>query len=104
MRILSPNPKKEKGEMARRLGDLPEGTRLTGYIGLRVIAAAFAPARVHEILGETKRTSERRLDLARTCGPLLRHSLGSFYALVPPGGPAVPSGGYPLVARSRRTR
>ncbi|MDR3554776.1 MAG: IS4 family transposase [Syntrophobacteraceae bacterium] len=49
--------------MARTLADLPEGTRLTDYISLGVIAATFPLAKVHEILRETKRTSERQRDL-----------------------------------------
>jgi hypothetical protein len=49
--------------MARTVAQLPEGARLTDYISLGVIAAKFPPAKVHEILRQTKRTSERQRDL-----------------------------------------
>jgi len=49
--------------MARTLAELPKGARLTDYISLGVIAATFPPPKVHEILKETKRTSERHRDL-----------------------------------------
>jgi hypothetical protein len=49
--------------MARTLAELPKGARLTDYISLGVIAAKFPPAHIHDILRETKRTSERQRDL-----------------------------------------
>jgi hypothetical protein len=49
--------------MARMLAELPKGARITDYISLGVIAAKFPLATVHEVLKETKRTSERQRDL-----------------------------------------
>jgi hypothetical protein len=49
--------------MARTLAELPSGSRLTDYISLGVIAATFPLARVHDILRETEKTSERQRDL-----------------------------------------
>lgn len=49
--------------MARTIAELPEGVRLTDYISLGVIAAKFPPAKLHEILRQTKKTSERQRDL-----------------------------------------
>ncbi|MEN6486864.1 MAG: IS4 family transposase [Syntrophobacteraceae bacterium] len=49
--------------MARTLAELPKGARLTDYISLGVIAAAFPLDKVHDILRRTERTSERRRDL-----------------------------------------
>ena len=49
--------------MARTLAELPSGSRLTDYISLGVIAAKFPLARVHDILRETEKTSERQRDL-----------------------------------------
>ena len=48
--------------MARTLAELPKGTRLTDYISLGVIAAAFPLDKVHDILRRTERTSERQRD------------------------------------------
>lgn len=49
--------------MARTLAELPSGARLTDYISLGVIAAKFPLARIHEILRETGKRSERQRDL-----------------------------------------
>lgn len=49
--------------MARTLAELPKGARLTDYISLGVIAAAFPLDKVHDILRRTERTSERWRDL-----------------------------------------
>lgn len=49
--------------MARTLAELPKGARLTDYISLGVIAAAFPLDRLHDILRRTGRTSERQRDL-----------------------------------------
>jgi len=49
--------------MARTLAELPKGARLTDYISLGVIAAKFPLGRVHDILRETRKTSERQRDL-----------------------------------------
>jgi hypothetical protein len=49
--------------MARTLAELPRGSRLTDLISLGVIAATFPLTRVHDILRETEKTSERQRDL-----------------------------------------
>lgn len=49
--------------MARTLAELPKGARLTDYISLGVIAAAYPLAKVHDILKQTERTSVRQRDL-----------------------------------------
>lgn len=49
--------------MARTLAELPKGARLTDYISLGVIAAAFPLDKVRDILRWTERTSERQRDL-----------------------------------------
>jgi hypothetical protein len=46
--------------MARTLAELPKGARLTDYISLGVVAATFPLSRVHEILKDTEKTSERQ--------------------------------------------
>src|SRR3954470_6870248 len=42
---------------------LPAGVRLSDHISLGVIARAIPPARVHQVLAETGRASERERDL-----------------------------------------
>ncbi len=49
--------------MAHTLAELPQGSRLTDYISLGIIAPRFPLAKVNEVLRQTKRTSERRGDL-----------------------------------------
>jgi hypothetical protein len=49
--------------MARTLAELPKGARITDYISLGVIAAAFPLDKLNDILRRTGRTSERRRDL-----------------------------------------
>lgn len=49
--------------MARTLAELPKGARLTDFISLGVVAAAFPVSRVHEILRDTGKASERQRDL-----------------------------------------
>jgi hypothetical protein len=49
--------------MARTLAELPSGSRVTDYISLGVVAAKIPLARVHDILGETEKTSKRQRDL-----------------------------------------
>ena len=46
--------------MARTLAELPKGTRLTDHISLGVIAKAFPPSVIEEILDRTERASRRR--------------------------------------------
>src|SRR3712207_3959336 len=49
--------------MARAPAGLPAGIRLSDHISLGVIARAFPPDRVREVLAETGRASERERDL-----------------------------------------
>lgn len=49
--------------MARTLAELPGGARLTDYVSLGVIAAAFPVSRVHAVLRDTGKASERQRDL-----------------------------------------
>lgn len=49
--------------MARTLAELPKGSRLTDYVSLGVIAAAFPLDRVRKILTETGKGSRRERDL-----------------------------------------
>ena len=49
--------------MARTPAGLPTGIRLSDHISLGVIARAFPPDRVREVLAETGRASERERDL-----------------------------------------
>jgi len=49
--------------MARTLAELPRGCRLTDFISLGVIAATFPLTRVHDILRDTEKRSERQRDL-----------------------------------------
>ncbi len=46
--------------MARTVAELPKGTRLTDHISLGVIAKAFPPSVIEEILDRTARASRRR--------------------------------------------
>ena len=46
--------------MARTVARLPEGSRITDYISLGVIARIFPEAKVRAILEETGRGSRRR--------------------------------------------
>jgi len=45
--------------MARVPAGLPAGVRVTDHISLGVIAKAFPPDRVRQVLAETGKTSER---------------------------------------------
>jgi hypothetical protein len=49
--------------MARTVGELPKGTRITDYISLGVIAKRFPLDQVHEVLSATGRASQRERDL-----------------------------------------
>ena len=49
--------------MARAAAGLPAGIRVSDHISLGVIARAFPPDRVREVLAETGRASERERDL-----------------------------------------
>jgi hypothetical protein len=49
--------------MARTLGTLPAGSRITDYISLGVIAKFFPLEKVREVLNQTKRASRRERDL-----------------------------------------
>jgi len=49
--------------MARVPAGLPAGVRVTDHISLGVIAKAFPPDRVRQVLAETGKTSERERDL-----------------------------------------
>ena len=42
---------------------LPAGVRVSDHISLGVIAQAFPPERVHQVLAETGKASERKRDL-----------------------------------------
>jgi len=49
--------------MARVPAGLPAGVRVTDHISLGVIARAFPPGRVHQVLAETGKASKRERDL-----------------------------------------
>ena len=49
-------------EMARTVATLPEGSRITDYISLGVIAKTFPVSKIHEILAATGKTSVRERD------------------------------------------
>ena len=49
--------------MSRRVATLPEGSRVSDYISLGVIAKTFPPAKVRSVLAATNKTSIRRRDL-----------------------------------------
>src|SRR3982075_3149733 len=49
--------------MARTVATLPEGSRITDYISLGVIAKTFPVSKVHEILATTGKSSVRERDL-----------------------------------------
>ena len=49
--------------MARTVADLPEGTRITDYISLGVIAKAFPLTAIREVLAKTEKASIRQRDL-----------------------------------------
>src|ERR1700694_2777433 len=49
--------------MARTVATLPEGSRITDYISLGVIAKAFPVAKIHAVLAATGTASIRQRDL-----------------------------------------
>ena len=49
--------------MSRTVATLPEGSRITDYISLGVIAKAFPVTKVHEVLEATGTASIRQRDL-----------------------------------------
>ena len=49
--------------MARTVARLPEGSRITDYLSLGVIAKSFPLARVRTVLASTGKTSVRERDL-----------------------------------------
>lgn len=49
--------------MARTIAELPKGSRITDHISLGVIAERFPAERVHRILAETRRESQRQRQL-----------------------------------------
>ena len=49
--------------MARTVATLPEGSRVTDYISLGVIAKTFPPSKIHAVLAATGRASVRERDL-----------------------------------------
>ena len=46
--------------MARTVAGLPEGSRLSDFITLGVLAGTFPARKIHEVLRETGRESERQ--------------------------------------------
>jgi hypothetical protein len=55
--------KQEAEQMARTVATLPEGSRITDYISLGVIAKTFPVSKIHAILAATGKTSVRERDL-----------------------------------------
>src|SRR3989442_13909975 len=51
------------GEMARTVGSLREGSRITDYISLGVIAKTFPVSKIHSVLAATGTASVRQRDL-----------------------------------------
>ena len=49
--------------MARTVATLPEGSRVTDYISLGVMAKTFPPSKIHAVLAATGRASVRERDL-----------------------------------------
>src|SRR5437016_9263660 len=49
--------------MARTVATLPEGSRITDYISLGVIAKTFPVSKIHEVLAATGKASVRERDL-----------------------------------------
>ena len=49
--------------MARTQATLPEGSRITDYVSLGVVAKTFPPQRVHQVLAATGKASLRQRDL-----------------------------------------
>jgi hypothetical protein len=49
--------------MARTVALLPQGSRITDYISIGVLAKTFPLAKVNEVLGRTGKTSQRQRDL-----------------------------------------
>jgi hypothetical protein len=49
--------------MARTLATLPEGSRITDYVSLGVIAKTFPLQRVRSVLAATGKSSQRERDL-----------------------------------------
>jgi hypothetical protein len=49
--------------MARTVATLPEGSRITDFISLGVIAKAFPVSKVHAVLRTTGKASVRQRDL-----------------------------------------
>jgi hypothetical protein len=49
--------------MARTTAELPQGTRITDYVSLGVIAETVPPAKVHAALAATGKRSIRQRDL-----------------------------------------
>ena len=87
--------------MARTLAELPEGARLTDYISLGVVAATFPISRVHDILRDTEKTSERQRALPAHVVAYYVIAL-ALYMQVPPGSLAVPVGGRAVAAWTER--
>src|SRR5712691_1040546 len=51
------------GQMARTVASLPEGSRITDYISLGVIAKTFPVSKIHSVLAATGTASVRQRDL-----------------------------------------
>src|SRR5436309_2024511 len=51
------------GQMARTIASLPDGSRITDYISLGVIAKTFPVSEIHSVLAATRTASVRQRDL-----------------------------------------
>jgi hypothetical protein len=67
--------------MARTVAGLPEGTRITDYISLGVIAKTFPMAKVRTVLAATGKASVRERDLPAhvMCSPLIERCCGACW-------------------------
>jgi len=81
--------------MARRLAELPKGSRITDHISLGVIAKTFPMERMKAILVETGRASRRQRELPGACGGVLCDCVDVVHASVLlPRRKALPDGSY----------
>src|SRR5688572_19530915 len=82
--------------MARTPAGLPAGIRLSDHISLGVIARAFPPDRVREVLAETGRASERERDLPAQVMVYYALALALYMGAGTREGPALSPGGAAL--------
>src|ERR1035437_3019259 len=85
-------------EMSRTVARLPDGSRITDYISLRVVAKTFPLDKIPAALAANVEGERAAARPARSRSRLLRNRAGVVYAVVLPGSAPLSAGANPVAA------